>query len=232
MSKQLPSPSAKQTKQERRRERREELRRREEERLRATRNWRLVIATVITLLIVAASSFALYTLASNRTTGTSSAAPTTSTDNTTNNTTTNAAYPPIDNIACEQDEQLAYHIHVHLSLYMNGAPVQVPKSIGIASDNSCIYWLHVHDTSGVIHIEAPTQKIYTLGNFLHVWSQRFPQLQYPVELDGTSNWQVFVDGKPYTGDFHAIPLTAHTLITMGYKSPGITPDTTYNWGNL
>jgi len=229
MSKQVTNPSAKQTKQERRRERREEQRRLEEGRLRTTRNWRLALATVIAVVIIAGSSFALYALANSRTTASPSATPTTSTGS---NTSSNAAYPPIDSIACEQDEQLAYHIHAHLSLYMNGAPVQVPKNIGIASDNSCFYWLHVHDTSGILHVEAPTQKIYTLGNFFRLWSQGFPQLQYPVELENTSDWQVFVDGKPYTGDFRAIPLTAHTLITMGYKSPGITPDTTYNWGTL
>ncbi|TMC22636.1 MAG: hypothetical protein E6J34_05645 [Chloroflexi bacterium] len=229
MSKQLTNPLAKHTKQERRRERREELRRREEARLRTVRNWRLAIAIVIAVLIIAGSSFAIYALANSRTASPSATAPTT---NTNSNTSANAAYPPLDNIACEQNEQLAYHIHVHLSLYMNGAPVNVPANIGIATDNSCIYWLHVHRTDGIIHIEAPTQKIYTLGNFFHVWSQRFPQLQYPVQLESTNDWQVFVDGKPYTGDFHAIPLAAHTLITMGYKSPAITPDTTYSWGDL
>jgi hypothetical protein len=227
MSKQMTNTSVKQTKQERRRERREELRRREEARLRAVRNWRLTIVTVIAVVIIAGSAFALYTFANRGTTGSSA-----TTTNTNGNTSDNAAYAPIDNIACEQFEQLAYHIHVHLSLYMNGAPVEMPANIGIASDNSCIYWLHVHKTDGIIHIEAPTQKIYTLGNFFHLWSQRFPQLRYPAELDSMSDWQVFVNGKPYTGDFHAIPLTAHTLITMGYKSPGITPDTTYNWGEL
>ncbi|WP_136625277.1 hypothetical protein [Dictyobacter kobayashii] len=54
-------------------------------------------------------------------------------------------------------------------MYINGQPVQVPQNVGIASDQSCIYWLHTHDTSGIIHIESPTQKTYTLGNFTQLW---------------------------------------------------------------
>lgn len=145
---------------------------------------------------------------------------------------TNPAYAPINGISCDANEQLSYHIHAHLTMYINGQKAQLPQSIGIASDGSCIYWLHTHDTSGVIHIESPTRKVYTLGTFLQEWSQRFPQLTYPTQLDQTSGWQVYVNGKPYSGDFHNIPLDSHTLITLAYNSPGITPDTIYNWGGL
>ncbi|GCE21338.1 hypothetical protein KDK_51380 [Dictyobacter kobayashii] len=62
--------------------------------------------------------------------------------------------------------------------------------------------------------------------------QRFPNLQYPLELDQKTNWQAYVNGKPYSGDFHNIPLEAHTLVTLAYNSPGITPDTTYAWQGL
>jgi hypothetical protein len=110
--------------------------------------------------------------------------------------------------------------------------VQIPANIGIASDQSCFYWIHVHDTSGVLHIEAPTQKIYTLGNFLNIWNTAFSQMNYPVQLATSAGWTVYVNGKSYTGDFGNIPLNAHTLITMGYNSPNITPDITYNWGSL
>lgn len=228
MTKSSTRTPAKQSKQERRRDRREEQRRLEAARLQTAKRTRIIITSVIAVVVVVAAVIGVFAFV-NR----SSAAQNQTTASTSNSTPVNsAAYPTVDGISCDTQEQLAYHIHVHLSLYMNGSPVQLPANIGIASDQSCYYWLHVHDGSGVVHIEAPTQKIYTLGNFFHIWGQAFPQLQYPVELESTNDWQVYVNGKLYTGDFHNIPLTAHTLVTMAYKSPGVKPDTTYNWGDL
>ncbi len=147
-------------------------------------------------------------------------------------TPVNPSYPAVDGISCDASEQLVYHIHVHVSLYINGQPVSIPAQVGIASDGSCYYWLHTHDTTGIIHIESPTQHTYTFGNFLDIWNGYFNQLGFPTQLSDSSGWTVYVNGKLYTGDFRNIPLNAHTLITMGYNSPGIKPDTTYNWNGL
>ena len=147
-------------------------------------------------------------------------------------TIVNPSYPPVDGIYCDALEQTVYHIHVHLSIYINGKLSPLPQNTGIASDGSCYYWLHTHDTTGVIHIESPTQKDYSLGNFFDEWSTNFSSLGYPSQLALTAGWQIWVDGKPYTGDFHNIPLTAHKLITMAYNSPGVKPDTTYAWNGL
>jgi len=144
----------------------------------------------------------------------------------------NPAYPVINDIACQTTEQLSYHVHAHLSIYMNGQPVSLPAKIGIASDNSCIYWLHTHSTDGIIHIESPNTHTYSLGTFLRMWEDHFSQLGYPAELDSTAGWTVYVNGKPYTGDFHNIQLKAHELITLAYNSPDAKPDTTYSWGDL
>lgn len=147
-------------------------------------------------------------------------------------TVANPSYPSVDGIYCDAGEQLAYHIHAHVSIYINGKQSLIPQLTGIAPDGSCYYWLHTHDTSGVIHIESPTEHTYTFGNFLDEWSARFSSLGYPPELDFTTGWQVWVNGKPYTGSFRNIPLTAHALITMAYDSPGVKPDTTYAWNGL
>jgi len=148
------------------------------------------------------------------------------------NSSSSAPYAPLNGISCDSQEQLAYHIHAHVSIYIDGKAVAIPQGIGIASDQSCIYWLHTHDTSGVIHIESPTQKNYTLGNFTELWSSRFSTLQYPYQLDKGDGWQVYVDGKPYSGDFHNVVLKAHTLVTLAYNSPDAKPDTTYAWQGL
>lgn len=144
----------------------------------------------------------------------------------------NPSYPPVDGIYCDTLEQTAYHVHAHVTIWINGKQSLIPQDTGIAPDGSCFYWLHTHDTTGVIHMEAPASRSFIFGNFLDEWSARFSSLGYPPELDFTTGWKVWVDGKPYTGNFHNIPLVAHALITMAYDSPGVKPDTTYAWNGL
>ncbi len=141
----------------------------------------------------------------------------------------NAAYQPVDGIYCDQLEQTAYHIHVHLTIYINGQPVAVPQGVGIASDQSCFYWLHTHDSTGVVHIEAPQTASLTLQNFLDIWGQEFSQLGFQNELASSAGWTIYVNGQQVHGDFTSVGLTAHELITIAYNSPGVKPETTYNW---
>ena len=203
-----------QTKQQRRQGRREEQRR--QQTVRATgKNRRIITAIISALVVIALGSGIIWLI--NHGPGIAS---------------DNPNYPVIDGIPCQNHEQLNYHVHAHLSIYVNGQPFQLPTNLGIASDGSCFYWLHTHDSTGVIHIEAPSERTFTLGTFFQEWSTRFPQMTYPTELDSTAGWQVYVDGKPYKGDFHDITLVAHKLITLAYNSPGIKPDTTYAWQGL
>jgi hypothetical protein len=149
--------------------------------------------------------------------------------------TMDSAYPLVDGISCDNGEQAAFHIHCHLTVYINGQRVEIPQYIGIegnAKSVSCYYWLHTHATDGIIHVEAPANHTFTLANFLNVWSGQFSQLGYPAELDQSSGWQTYVNGKVYSGDFHNIQLQPHLLITLAFNSSGITPDTLYNWGTL
>jgi len=126
-------------------------------------------------------------------------------------------------------EQTAYHIHAHLTIYINGKQVAIPQNIGIASDQSCFYWLHTHTSDGVIHIEFPRQGSPTLGNFLDIWGQEFSQLGFQNQLASSADWTVYVDGKKVTSDFNHLNLQPHQVITIAYNSPGITPDTSFNW---
>jgi len=149
-----------------------------------------------------------------------------------NLTTVNPAYPITDKISCDRGEHTDLHIHAHLSIYIDGKATAVPATIGIASDQSCIYWLHTHDSSGILHIEAPKNRTFTLSNFLDIWDQHFSQLGYPIEVSASSGWQVYVNGKPFTGDWRTMPLRAHSLITLAFNSPGVHPDTTFSWNGL
>ncbi|TMM15951.1 MAG: hypothetical protein E6G01_09265 [Actinobacteria bacterium] len=131
---------------------------------------------------------------------------------------------PVDGVACNTGEQIAYHVHAHLAVYVNGQPRAIPYGIGIKQpvpeqtsagpfvvQGDCFYWIHVHDLSGVIHIESPTQRTYTLGQFFDVWGQPLSSTQVgPASGPVTA----FVNGAPYQGDPRSIPLTAHQVIQL------------------
>lgn len=126
----------------------------------------------------------------------------------------------IDGIQCQSQEQVLFHIHAHLAIYVNGKAQTIPEGIGIAPPRSvqqsnegpfvvggsCFYWLHSHTADGVIHIESPIRRTYTLGNYLDVWGQPLPK----------GRLTAYVDGKPYRGAPRAIPLRAHTRIQLDY----------------
>lgn len=131
----------------------------------------------------------------------------------------------VNGVQCNGSEQTVYHIHAHLAVYVNGAQRTVPYGIGIpggaatqqpaggpyVSTGTCFYWLHTHDQSGVIHIESPVQKLYTLGDFFGVWGQPLTAGQAGA-AKGTLT--VYVDGTRYAGDPASITLTAHKLIQL------------------
>jgi len=137
----------------------------------------------------------------------------------------------IDGISCGPTEQLTYHIHAHLLVYVNGTTRALPGGVGIpgsqvvdtaegpvAAGGVCIYWLHTHAPDGVIHIESPTERIYTLGNFFDEWHQPLSA----NEVAGTKGKvAAFVNGKPWTADPRTIPLVPHAVIQLDVGSPQV-----------
>jgi hypothetical protein len=211
------------------RQARRDERHREEERLRAAKKKRTIwISTIVGVIVVVVAAIVVGIMLNNKNVQANNA----SSSKNAAIASDNPAYPVVDDIACQTSERLDYHVHAHLSMYVNGQSVSLPANIGLASDKSCIYWLHTHQTDGVIHIESPNANKYSLGTFLKLWKDYFSSLGYPSQLNSTDGWQVYVNGKPSNGDFHNLRLDAHQLITLAYNSPDITPDTTYNWGSL
>ncbi len=101
------------------------------------------------------------------------------------NTKTGGQGLPVDGIPCETSEQVAMHVHTHLTVIVRGKVVQVPEYIGFApsAGTICLYWLHTHDASGIIHIEAadasaPSGGPYTLGMFFDIWGQHSAQTKW------------------------------------------------------
>jgi hypothetical protein len=130
----------------------------------------------------------------------------------------------VDGVQCQTSEQVAYHIHAHLAIFADGQPQTVPYGIGIPNpqvDNSsgepfvtggsCFYWLHTHTTDGVIHIESPDQRTYTLGNVFDIWGQKLSSTQVG---GNTGTVIAYVNGQRYTGDPRQIPLAAHAVIQL------------------
>lgn len=76
----------------------------------------------------------------------------------------------ISGITCDQTEHLVYHNHTKLVINdKNNQSLTIPAGIGIVP-NECIFWLHTHDDSGIIHVESPSKVSFTLGQFLQVWN--------------------------------------------------------------
>jgi hypothetical protein len=132
----------------------------------------------------------------------------------------NSGPQPVDGIPCESGEQLAYHVHAHVAIFVDGQQASVPAGIGIDEQAKCIYWLHTHDNSGVIHVEAPSQQPFTLGQFFDVWGQPLSATKVLGNTaDATHQVRAFVGGQPFTGDPRAIPLTAHADIVLEFGPP-------------
>lgn len=204
-----------QTKQERRRD---EQRRREEERLRAARRKRNTVIGIIgagILLVAVLVGVFFYSNLSSRPATVASISP----------------GSPVDGITCDPSEGIVEHTHTHLVIYINGQQVQIPANIGIENSLNppCLYWTHTHATTGVIHVESPVRKTYTLGNFFDIWGKQFSQLNYPLQADSSTGWTAYVNGVPYNGGFRNIPLTDQTSVTIAYNSPNITPEKSFDW---
>jgi hypothetical protein len=140
----------------------------------------------------------------------------------------------VDGIGCDTSEQTLFHIHAHLTIFVNGTPRQVPAGIGIPGAQAastpagpfidageCFYWLHTHAPDGIIHIESPVQRTYTLGEFFDEWGQPLgPDRAGPAEGHVTALY----NGKVYQGDPRNIPLTKHAQIQLDVGTPLVAPE--------
>lgn len=132
--------------------------------------------------------------------------------------------PPIDGIQCGEMEQLGYHIHAHLDIFVNGSKYTVPALIGIT--NNCYYWLHTHDESGVIHIESPVTKNFTFDQFLKIWeSQNNSSEMINILNNNTKDFFLYVNGQQLSNTtFNNIIFHPHDEIAIIIdKPPAIIP---------
>ena len=148
-------------------------------------------------------------------------------------TATAAAGQPVDGISCQTSEQTLFHIHAHLTVFVNGSPRQVPAGIGIpgarvqstpdgplVGTGNCFYWLHTHAADGIIHIESPVRRAYTLGDFFDEWGLPLgPGQAGPAHGPVTALY----NGQVYQGNPRDVPLTAHARIQLEVGTPLVAP---------
>jgi len=136
------------------------------------------------------------------------------------------------NLNSSQSEQLAYHIHQHLDLFLNGKKITVPECIGIyGCYNSFVYIteLHTHHPDGIIHVEAPSNRHYTLGTFFAEWGVFLNKKCIGGYCHG---YKWYVNGKPQTGPAYALKLEPHQEIAIVIGKPPAKIPSTYNWNGL
>jgi hypothetical protein len=143
--------------------------------------------------------------------------------------------PTIDGVKCQADEQLVYHIHQFLAVYDQGKRVLVPGYIGIpgGANASCYYWIHTHALadypSGVIHVESPIQRTYTLEQFFDIWQRTQPKNSFIIgalkhaAARHSPPITIYVNGHLYHGGYRSIPLRNHETIYIELGHPLIKP---------
>ena len=121
-------------------------------------------------------------------------------------------------------EGTALHIHQHLDVYVEGRQLTVPAGIGIDPADGFISPLHTHDTSGVMHVESPDVRTFTLGQFFAVWGVRLTgRCLGAYCASGPSLVRVFVDGHRVEGDPRQVALAEHQEIVVAYGTPAQLP---------
>ena len=149
-------------------------------------------------------------------------------------TTVAAGAQPVDGISCSAGEQTLFHIHAHLTIFVNGVARQVPAAIGIPGgvaqntasgtfigSGTCFYWLHTHAADGIVHLESPAVRTFTLGEFFDEWGQ---PLGSSVAGPAHGHVTVLYNGKVFEGNPRDVPLTAHAQIQLEVGTPLVAPE--------
>jgi hypothetical protein len=117
-------------------------------------------------------------------------------------------------------EGTVLHIHQHLDVFIHGRRIAVPAGIGIDADAGFISPIHTHDVSGIVHVESPDVRTFTLGQLFGVWGVRLSRLclgGYCAR--GDDRLRVYADGRPFTGDPRVLPLAPHAEIVVAFGTP-------------
>lgn len=130
----------------------------------------------------------------------------------------------VDGIRCDTAEGVALHIHPHLTILDHGKPVAIPEDVGRPLAGQCLYWLHTHTPDGIIHVESPALREFTLGEFFDIWDQPLKRTDVAgAKPRPGETVKVYVDGEPFAGDPRKIEFTQHLDIAILVGPPYTKP---------
>lgn len=127
----------------------------------------------------------------------------------------------IEGIKCDRSEHTQFHNHTLLVININNESQTVPGGIGIIP-NECLFWLHTHDDSGIIHIESPYNSTFTLDQFLQIWDKFDDSPIVKTLSSGSmiSNTTILLENHNTltTDRYKDIKLNNHNIITINMKN--------------
>jgi len=122
-------------------------------------------------------------------------------------------------------EGVVLHTHQHIDIFIRGRSTAVPALIGIVAKPVPLFApIHTHDDTGIIHVESPVQRDFSLGEFFDVWGVRFTSMCIGAYCNtGTERLEVFANGQVVTFDPRRLKLTAHEEIVVTFGTPDQIP---------
>jgi hypothetical protein len=145
----------------------------------------------------------------------------------------------IDNASCQVSMSDNYHVHAFVGLYVNGTEYAIPRGIGVVEPKDpnvlsinyatqCFYYVHTHDSTGVVHIEdpnnglvetPPTSTNYTIQTLFDIWGVTVNQSQFGPF---TGPVVVFTSGQQYRGNQNS-GTVPETTLTRWFGDPSAVP---------
>jgi len=155
----------------------------------------------------------------------------------------------------ENAEQLAYHVHSHLDVFIDAVHILVPAGLGIditnrgvhkfktdglpsyggifvPCDAPCISPLHTHDVTGILHTESSTPKGNTLGELFIEWNVRLDANCFATYCKPTTAVAIYVNGTRFAADPRTIPLDDHNEIAVVVGTPPAQIPNTADWSQI
>ncbi|MDM5175636.1 hypothetical protein PO883_00225 [Massilia sp. DJPM01] len=109
---------------------------------------------------------------------------------------------PVDGVNCLVSGK--FHNHVLLSIYKDGKRLGFPDGIGrVHAGCYHAYEMHVHDATGIVHMESDVAKTFKLGQWFSLWGLGLSRtgaagLAGPVRFYIVDNHRITrYDGNPY-----------------------------------
>lgn len=122
-------------------------------------------------------------------------------------------FPPIAGIPCQAPVEDGFSAQALLIIRVDGRQQTVPGGIG--KRTPCRYWLHTISSQGVIHVDAPAEQSFALGQFFDVWLEPLDSTRIGEHMaSGDQAVFAFVNGEAWNDDPRAIPLKNRTIIEL------------------